>query len=462
MARAAGLIAIPVGVYVFSFYIHFLILNESGTGDANMSSLFQAGLQGSKLQSSPVDVIFGSVITMKSNSFGGGLLHSHPQVYPSGSKQQQVTTYHHKDENNEWIMVRSHDAQNEEERKEQNEAIEKIHDKQLIRLRHAKTGRHLHSHQIPAPLTAGDLEVSSYGQEGLYDPNDLWELQIVSDPDVKGKRTLKNLLTKLRLKHVSTGCYLKARNVHLPEWGFKQGEVSCEKTQNPEARYFLWNIETNTNEKLPPGNSSLYKSNFWDNLRDCNVGMWITNNALKPDPELEPSLLTSAPKDWFWMSKGIRMAGWDADKVKFYMLGSPAVWPVSSLAILSLLGLLGAWILLRRRQVYHLVPKNWTFNCYQLKFVTGGWALHYLPFYLLGRVLYLHHYYPALLFAILNAGLLFDLATKNLSPKHQQTATLLAIGGVIGTFLYFSPFCYGMAGPIEAFHGRKWMASWNL
>ena len=33
-----------------------------------------------------------------------------------------------------------------------------------------------------------------------------------------------------------------------------------------------------------------------------------------------------------------------------------------------------------------------------------GWALHYLPFYLMGRVLYFHHYFPALMFSIMLAG----------------------------------------------------------
>ncbi len=33
-----------------------------------------------------------------------------------------------------------------------------------------------------------------------------------------------------------------------------------------------------------------------------------------------------------------------------------------------------------------------------------GWCLHYLPFYLMGRVLYFHHYFPALLFSIMLAG----------------------------------------------------------
>ena len=44
-----GLIVIPMIVYMFSFYMHFLILENSGPGDAQMSSLFQSHLRGGAL-----------------------------------------------------------------------------------------------------------------------------------------------------------------------------------------------------------------------------------------------------------------------------------------------------------------------------------------------------------------------------------------------------------------------------
>ena len=33
-----------------------------------------------------------------------------------------------------------------------------------------------------------------------------------------------------------------------------------------------------------------------------------------------------------------------------------------------------------------------------------AWAMHYFPFYLMGRVLYFHHYFPALIFQCMLAG----------------------------------------------------------
>ena len=83
VVRVFGLIVIPMMVYMFSFYLHFLVLENSGPGDAQMSSLFQANLRGTEVgRDSPLEIAYGSKATLKNMGYGGGLLHSHVQTYP--------------------------------------------------------------------------------------------------------------------------------------------------------------------------------------------------------------------------------------------------------------------------------------------------------------------------------------------------------------------------------------------
>ena len=78
---------------MFTFWIHFSILTHSGKGDANMSSLFQAGLIGKDLYTNPIEIAYNSKVTIKNSASDGCLLHSHVSRFPN-SEQQQITGYH--------------------------------------------------------------------------------------------------------------------------------------------------------------------------------------------------------------------------------------------------------------------------------------------------------------------------------------------------------------------------------
>jgi dolichyl-phosphate-mannose-protein mannosyltransferase len=58
MARVIGLIAIPAVIYIFSFIMHFALLYKSGPGDAQMSSLFQANLEGNDMSDNPLGKVY--------------------------------------------------------------------------------------------------------------------------------------------------------------------------------------------------------------------------------------------------------------------------------------------------------------------------------------------------------------------------------------------------------------------
>jgi dolichyl-phosphate-mannose-protein mannosyltransferase len=245
--RVFALIIIPSMVYMFTFYVHFLILENSGPGDAQMSSLFQANLKGTEVgKDSPLEIAIGSRVTLKNMGYGGGLLHSHVQTYPEGSQQQQVTCYHHKDANNDWFF---YPARDQPDYVLEDENIRWVGNGDTIRLIHAQTGRNLHSHMIAAPVTKSDWEVSSYGNTTIGDSKDHWIVEVVRDAASSDYSHLRTLTSAFRLRHPDLGCYLRAGNVNLPQWGFKQIEVTCVKENKPWDVYTHWNVESHVNEK---------------------------------------------------------------------------------------------------------------------------------------------------------------------------------------------------------------------
>jgi dolichyl-phosphate-mannose-protein mannosyltransferase len=359
--------------------------------------------------------------------------------------------------NNDWMIIK----ETEKDVDYEQAPIEFVKDGDLVRLAHIHTGRNLHSHVVEAPVSKGEYEVSGYGNRTLSDPNDLWVVELASGQKTGNDNILHSLGSQFRLRHQVLNCYLKANNKHLPEWGFKQIEVTCDKKATKKTdRSLLWNVESQKNERLPKGDPSQYKSNFWKDFIDCNVGMFMTNNALTPNPDHEPSIITSLPKHWWWMTRGIRMSSWDASKTKFFMLGTPTVWWGGSMATVVLGASLVALILLSKRKM--VATNDYQHYLYQLKITLGGWALHYLPFFLMGRVTYVHHYYPALIYGILCFGVMFDGAVKRASGRTRAIAALVYGALTALNFVYFSPMAYGMNGASVAYKGRQWMKSWNL
>jgi dolichyl-phosphate-mannose-protein mannosyltransferase len=458
VARVVGLIVLPLLVYLLSFAIHFAVLTNSGPGDAQMSSLFQANLRGTEVgRDSPLEVAIGSRVTIKNMGYGGGLLHSHVQTYPEGSNQQQVTCYHHKDANNDWFFYPNRrDADYNPE-----EAPRFIGNGDVIRLIHAQTGRNLHSHEIAAPITKADREVSSYGNLTVGDEKDHWKIEVISDVASRDRSKVRTLTTAFRLKHEVLGCYLRAGNVNLPQWGFKQIEVTCTKDNKPRDAYTHWNIEAHTNEKLPPGDPGKYKSPFLRDFVHLNVAMMTSNNALVPDPDKQDDL---ASQWWQWpiLHVGLRMCSWDDKIVKYFLLGNPLVY-WGSTAGLGIFALLVAWYTIRWQRGYKELSQNDVDQIhYAGLYPVIGWFLHYLPFVVMARVTYVHHYYPALYFAILTFGFLTDwfLSNKQKVVQYGVYGVLDAI--VIGLYIYFIPICFGMTGNNKQYSYMKWFDTWRM
>lgn len=495
LARIVALIIIPFCVFALAFKVHFDLLSGSGTGDAVMSSLFQANLRGSELDSGPRDVMtINSEVTLKSQGLGGGLLHSHVQTYPSGSQQQQVTTYSHKDGNNNWgfELIRT-DPRN---------SFREPHyvvDGMAVRIVHKLTNRNLHTHEVPAPVTSSQFEVSGYGNDTIGDAKDNWIIEFVDQPGTEDKLRLHPITTSFRLRSEVLGCYLAAPGVGLPAWGFRQGEVICMKDPFKRDKRTWWNIEMHNNPDLPlPAEDFKYpKTNFFRDFIQLNVAMMATNNALVPDPEKKDDLSSQA---WQWptLNVGIRLCGWGDDNTKYFLIGSPATTWTSSVGLIVFIILVISYGIRYLRQINDFpediptlkqieeeekssseksseevktiesLPKQKMSVKLNKFLISGlvaffGWFIHFIPFLVMGRVLYVHHYLPTLYFAMIVFCYMIDLLCEKINKKIFTFVVYLTLySSVIATFIYFSPLTFGMDGPPKDFEYLDLLPTWRV
>ena len=192
--------------------------------------------------------------------------------------------------------------------------------------------------------------------------------------------------------------------------------------------------------------------------------MMTSNNALVPDPDKQDDL---ASKFWQWplLQVGLRMCGWDDHIVKHFLLGNPAVY-WGSTASLAILGAIVGWYLLRWQRGYRELKQPEIDHIhYAGLYPVLGWFLHYLPFVMMGRVTYVHHYYPALYYAILVFGFVVDWFTRPLARNNKTLewavyAVLYAI--VTGLFILFRAIVFGMEGDNKQWRHLKWFSTWRI
>ncbi|KAF8590299.1 glycosyltransferase family 39 protein [Ramaria rubella] len=461
VARALCLIVVPIVFYMAMFQIHFLILQNSGDGDGFMSSEFQHTLGGRGMADTYADVGLGSQVTIRHWNTQGGYLHSHPHNYPGGSGQQQITLYPHRDTNNNWMILNATDAT------DGNASFDfasvpfvPVIPGMRVRLHHIVTEKRLHSHDMRPPISEVDFqnEVSAYGFPGFIgDANDDWMIEIdEGDPrDRESGKRLRTLRTKFRLRHLLTGCYLFSHKVKLPEWGFDQQEVTCNK--NAVRDNSLWFIETNTHPKLPESAAKVNykKPSFLSKFLELQQVMWTTNAGLT-----DRHTFDSRPSSWPRLLRGINF--WVKDNRQIYLIGNPVVWWLSTAAVLAY-GTVRFFLILRAKRGYHDFNHSVVVKYDQLcGFLTLGWFLHYFPFFIMQRQLFLHHYFPALYFAILLFCAVFDLLTSSLRPRIRFQIAMGLVIAAIWTYSHFSPLAYGNPWTKSACKSSKWVKTWDF
>jgi dolichyl-phosphate-mannose-protein mannosyltransferase len=131
---------------------------------------------------------------------------------------------------------------------------------------------------------------------------------------------------------------------------------------------------------------------------------------------------------------------WVSDMSRIYLLGNPVVWYGSTVALLLALIALVRRSGRRDRLLWLLM---------------GAYAFNLLPFVGIGRVMFLYHYFTALIIALIMWGWLIDRA------KIKPRMLLALLGLALVAFVYFAPLSYGLPLEPQAYEQHVWLSSWR-
>ncbi len=395
-------------------------------------------------------------------------------MYPGGSKQQQITLYPHKDENNLWLLENQTQPIDWATDPDGNTTVpgpmawdsidppDHIGDGSLIRLYHITSDRRLHSHDVRPPVTEAEWqnEVSAYGYQGFEgDANDLFRVEIIKSMSdgAAAKERLRTIQTKFKLVHIMTGCVLFSHKVKLPEWGFEQQEVTCAKGGTlPNS---VWYVEQNAHPRLAEDAEKVNYRNpgFFGKFWELQRVMWTTNAGL-----VESHAWDSRPPSWPTLRRGINF--WGQQYRQIYLIGNPIIWWSSTAAIALYVAFKGLAVLRWQRDCGDYNHDTFKRFDYEIGVSVLGWAFHYFPFYLMQRQLFLHHYFPALFFAIMALCQVYDFLMYRVARFGDRNFSvpgvkdIPAVGMVAGTvFLAASVAVFALYAPLA--YGNQWTKS---
>ncbi len=132
---------------------------------------------------------------------------------------------------------------------------------------------------------------------------------------------------------------------------------------------------------------------------------------------------------------------WVKDTARIYLIGNPIVWWGSSVAVIILfVSLVFSGVRTMGRTPLLLA---------------SAWLINIVPFVGISRVMFLYHYFTALIWAILMLAYLVDH-----SPHTRRAVIGISLAALV-LFIYFAPLSYGLPLSDSAYNARIWFSSWR-
>jgi len=222
---------------------------------------------------------------------------------------------------------------------------------------------------------------------------------------------------------------LSCQSKSLPDWGMQEFQASGITDRTDDNN--IWTVETHINrlraypllphthcphlltplifvitavsqfiEYAPP-------AGFWEKFFEIHQKMYLQNAYL-----LQPHKYSSSPASWPFLLKGTLF--WEGQKnQQIFLLGNYFVWVLACYCgVFAFVVIYLATFLREHRGHFDFGLEARGRFRYSGLLLFGGWLLNYLPYFFMDRTLYLHHYFPSLIFSILLTGVVFGESTK--------------------------------------------------
>jgi len=301
--------------------------------------------------------------------------------------------------------------------------------------------------------------------------------ELVIDGQPKGSKW-RSHASLIKLIHMPTRVAVWTHQKALPEWAFKQQEVNGNKNSLEKSNIWFADeiMGKNATEFNRPKQTAPKYVSFLAKFWELQKAMLSHNAGLtKPHPYQSPAI------NWPFLIRGISFWTLNDERRQIYLLGNPFGWwtAVGSLAVYA--GVMLADTLARRRGIDPIEPAVRTRMIHSAGFFVLAWFFHYMPFFLMGRSLFLHHYLPALIMNYLLYAAIFQFmfiqgvdspvslgaprrhATRTVKNWLSWVAAVILVGMQAEVFWYFVPITYGSAGlDVDGVKARQWLKTWDL
>jgi len=199
-------------------------------------------------------------------------------------------------------------------------------------------------------------------------------------------------------------------------------------------------------------NAELKTPNLFGKFIELNSQMYTSNKNLTATHPYSSQWYTwpfmVRPIYYWYHADQIKPGGALNESSRIYLLGNPAIWWLSTIAIFyGLLMWLSKLFLLRAKKIVIEEP-------FPL-IILVGFLFNFLPFIGITRAMFLYHYMTGLIFAILALVCLLDKIKYN----RRIFIALILISAV--SFIYFAPLSYGLPLTEKQYNQRAWFSSWK-